>query len=150
MLPEPLFPSDTPAAANGFTLDLPALRAQWRAQLALAGDLQQRGLDAWRQVADANLHFARQDSDALFYLWRALLRCPDPLQAMPLLARQVHPAAERLRAWHDQVSDALAGMQSDTAVLAQSYVPAARESAVAVVDELARLPGAAPLRALLH
>jgi len=125
--------------------DFPALRAHWHAQAALAGDLAQRNLDAWRQISDASTRLARQQLDASIYTSHELLHCADPAACVYLFIRQIHPAVERWAAWHDRVVDVIGGAQSEAAVVAEAYLPTARESAAAVVDELARLPGGAAL-----
>jgi hypothetical protein len=130
--------------------DFPALRAQFSTQLGLAGDLGSRNLDAWRRIGAANVRLWRQHAEASAHLARALLRCTDPGQAGVVLARQIHPFAERVALWQEHVLDAVGGVQSEAAVLAESYLPAARESAAAVIDELARLPGGAQMRKLIE
>jgi len=130
--------------------DFPALRAQFSTQLGLAGDLGSRNLDAWRRIGEANLRLLRQHAEGAMHLTRALLACADPGQAGVELARQLHPWAERIAVWQEHVLDAIGGIQSEAAVLAESYLPAARESAAAVIDELARLPGGAQVRTLIE
>lgn len=130
--------------------DFPALRAQFSTQIGLAGDMGSRSLDAWRRIGDANLRLLRQHAEGAIHLTRALLACTDPGQAGVVLARQIHPCAERIALWQEHVLDAVGGIQSEAAVLAESYLPAARESAAAVIDELARLPGGAQVRSLIE
>jgi hypothetical protein len=120
-------------------VDVQTLQAQWRAQAAFGGEFAVRLLDAWRQVAQASLRLARQDSEAFFNLSHELLDCADAGAAHTLFARQLHPAAERFRLWQEQLLDACAGVQSDAAVLAESYMPAARGSVTAAAGELVAL-----------
>ena len=115
--------------------DFSALQAQMGAQVALAGDLGQRALDAWRQIGEAGAHLVRQQLDATTATTQVLLRCADHTRAADVLIGQIHPDVERWSAWHDHVMDALGGVQSDAAVLARSYLPGA--GAGALIDPAA-------------
>ncbi len=114
--------------------DSPAYQSYLRARAAFTGDAGVRALDAWREINAATWRLLRQNTEAWCYTAHELLRCKVPLQVLSVLARQIHPTAQRIDAWQERVLDLVGGAQAELAAIAESYVPTARYATAPIAD----------------
>jgi hypothetical protein len=62
----------------------------------------------------------------------------DPYEAISIAASQAQPAAEKVRAYQQHLTNIAARTQVDLAKTAESHVPNTSRTAAAVADEVAR------------
>ncbi|WP_426176329.1 phasin family protein [Massilia sp. TWR1-2-2] len=105
--------------------DNPALRAQLESQVDFMTEFAQRAYDAMRQLSDINLKLARQCTESALYTGRELLSCSDPAKFVETAMKQVPPANERMRAYHQQLLGVIAGAQQDFTRAAEAHIPEA-------------------------
>jgi phasin family protein len=105
--------------------DNPALRAQLESQVDFMTEFTQRAYDTMRQLSDINLKLARQSTESALYAGRELLSCSDPAKFVETAMKQVAPANERMRVYHQQLLGVITGAQQEFTRVAEAHIPEA-------------------------
>jgi hypothetical protein len=116
----------------------PALKSHLETQVNFMTDLSQKSYDFVGKVTELNMNLARQISDDWVNLNRAMLQCSDPFQMTATAMSHLHPTAEHLRSYQQQLMGLLAGVQIYLTRSTESYLPEATRSARAMADETVR------------
>lgn len=115
-----------------------ALRSHLDNQVSFITEFTHKSYDALRRLSEINLRLTQQLLEDSVDTGRAMLNCTDPFQAGAAAMRQAEPVARHLRSYQEELMRVLTGTQSEFVRTAESRMPEAGRSALAVADEFAR------------
>lgn len=116
----------------------PAVRAHIEAQYALLNDMSQRVFDTAQKINELNIQVVKTVMEESLSNTQQIMVARDPYEAISIAAGQAQPAAEKIRAYQQHLTNIAARTQVDLAKTAESHVPNASRTAAAVADEVAR------------
>jgi phasin family protein len=116
----------------------PSAKAHLESQFTFATEMSKQLFSAIQRVNELNLQIAQAALQETLSSTREIFSAQNPYDALSAAANQVSPAAERLRAYHQHLTDIAAKTQVDLAKTAETHVPEASRTASAVADEVAR------------
>ncbi|NEX63007.1 phasin family protein [Noviherbaspirillum galbum] len=116
----------------------PSTKAHLEAQFAFFSDLSKQMFDAVQKINELNIQIAQTALQETLSSTREVFAAQNPIDALSVATSQVQPAAERLRAYQQHLTDIAARTQAEFARTAETHVPEASRTASAVVDEVAR------------
>src|ERR1700737_810149 len=101
----------------------PAFKAHMEAQFSLFTDMSGRLFNAAQKISELNIQVAqRVMEDSLANAHQGLV-AQNPYEAFSISASQALPAAEKVRAYQQHLTNIAAGMQVDLVKTAESHMP---------------------------
>jgi phasin family protein len=116
----------------------PASKAHLEAQYSLMSDMSQKLFDTVQKINELNIQVAKTVMEESFNNVQQVLVAKDPYEALSIAASQAQPAAEKVRAYQQHLTNIAARTQVDLAKTAESHVPNTTRTAAAFADEVAR------------
>jgi phasin family protein len=116
----------------------PSARAHLESQFAFASEMSKQLFGAVQRFNELNIQITQSALQDTLANTREVFSAQDPYDALSLAAGQTQPAAERLRAYQQQLTDIAARTQVDLARTAETHVPETSRTASAMADEVAR------------
>jgi phasin family protein len=116
----------------------PASKAHLEAQYSLMSDMSQKLFDTVQKINELNIQVAKTVLEESLNNVQQVLVAKDPYEALSIAASQAQPAAEKVRAYQQHLTNIAARTQVDLAKTAESHVPNTTRTAAAVADEVAR------------
>lgn len=116
----------------------PASKAHLEAQYSLMSDMSQKLFDTAQKINELNIQVAKTVLEESLSNMQQVLVAKDPYEALSIAASQAQPAAEKVRAYQQHLTNIAARTQVDLAKTAESHVPNTSRTAAAMADEVAR------------
>jgi phasin family protein len=116
----------------------PSAKAYMESQFTFLSEMSTQMLGAIQKVNDLNIRIAQASLQDALVSAREVYCAQGPYEALSIAAGQVQPAAEKLRAYRQHLTDIAARTQADLAKTAEVHIPETSRTATAVADELAR------------
>lgn len=116
----------------------PSAKAHLESQFAFATEMSRQLFSAVQRINELNIQIAQATMQEALSSAREIYSSRDPYDAVSVAASQLPPAAERLRAYQQTLTDIAARTQVDLAKTAETHVPQTSRTASAVADEVAR------------
>jgi phasin family protein len=116
----------------------PSTKAHLETQFAFFSALSKQMLDAVQKVNELNIQIAQTALQETMHSAQEVFAAQNPFDALSVATSQVQPAAERMRAYQQHLTDIAAKTQVEMARTAETHVPEASRTASAVADEVAR------------
>lgn len=116
----------------------PAILAHIDAQYSFFKDVSQKFFDTAQKVNELNIQAARSILEDSLSSTQLVMCAKDPYEALSIAASQAQPAAERMRAYQQHLSDIASRTQADLARTAESHVPETSRTAAAMADDVER------------
>jgi phasin family protein len=116
----------------------PAVKAHIEAQYSLFSDMSQKMFETAQKINELNIQVAKTVMEESLTNAQQVMVAKDPYEAISIAASQAQPAAEKVRAYQQHLTNIAARTQVDLAKTAESHVPNTSRTAAAVADEVAR------------
>lgn len=116
----------------------PAVKSHLEAQWSLFNDISKKVFDSAQKVNELNIQVAQTVMEESLSNARQVMVAKDPYEALSIAAAQAQPAAEKIRAYQQHLTNIAAGAQVDIAKTTESHVPETSRTAVAVAEEVTR------------
>ncbi|MEC4720900.1 phasin family protein [Noviherbaspirillum sp. CPCC 100848] len=116
----------------------PSAKAHLESQFTFMSELSKQLFTSVQRINDLNISIAQSVLQDTLHSTREVASAQNPYEAISIAAGQVQPAAERLRAYQQQLTNIAANTQVDMAKTAEVHVPATSRTATALADEVAR------------
>lgn len=116
----------------------PSAKAHLESQFTFMSELSKQLFTSVQRINDLNISIAQSVLQDTLNSTREVASAQNPYEAISIAAGQVQPAAERLRAYQQQLTNIAANTQVDMAKTAEVHVPATSRTATALADEVAR------------
>lgn len=116
----------------------PAVKAHLDAQLSLLNDLSEKLFHTVQQIGELHLQVAQTLLAESLANTQQALEAKDPYDALLIVAGQAQPAAERVRAFSQRLTQIAAGTQVELVKTAEDHAPETTRTAAALADEVAR------------
>jgi len=116
----------------------PSTKAHLESQFAFASEMSKQLFSAVQRINELNIQIAQTAMQDTLASTREVFSAQNPYDALSVAASQVQPAAERLRAYQQHLTDIAARAQVDLAKTAETHIPETSRTASAVADEVAR------------
>jgi phasin family protein len=116
----------------------PSAKAHLESQFAFASEMSKQIFGAVQRFNELNIQIAQAAMQDSLQSTREVFSAQNPYDALSVAASQVQPAAERMRAYQQNLTDIAARTQVDLAKTAETHVPETSRTASAVADEVAR------------
>ncbi|RJF96180.1 phasin family protein [Noviherbaspirillum saxi] len=116
----------------------PSAKAHLEAQFTFISELSKQLFNTAQKINELNIQVAQTVMNETLSSTREVFSAQNPYEALSIAASQVPPAAEKLRAYQQQLTDIAARTQVDLAKTAETHVPATARTASALADEVAR------------
>jgi len=116
----------------------PSAKAHLESQFTFMSELSKQLFTSVQRINDLNISIAQSVLQDTLNSTREVASAQNPYEAISIAAGQVQPAAERLRAYQQQLTHIAANTQVDMAKTAEVHVPATSRTATALADEVAR------------
>lgn len=116
----------------------PSTKAHVESQLNFASEMSKQLFNAVQRVNELNIQLAQAALQDTLSSTREVASADDPYDALSVAASQVQPAAERLRAYQQHLTDIAASTQVELAKTAETHVPETSRTATAVAEEVKR------------
>jgi phasin family protein len=116
----------------------PAVQDYLRCQFSLVNDMSKMLFSTAQRVNELNVQVAKTVLDETIQTTREVLTAQDPLEALSVATGQMQPAAERVRAYQQHLTNIAAGAQVELTKTVESRVPETTRTAAAVADEVTR------------
>ncbi|SNS79760.1 phasin family protein [Noviherbaspirillum humi] len=114
-------------------------RAHMEAQFNLLSEMSKQLFGSMQRLNELNIQVVQTILQESFESTREVISAQDPYEALSIAAAQAQPAAEKLRAYQQHLTDIAARTQVDLSKAAERHVPETSRTAAAVVDEVARI-----------
>jgi len=116
----------------------PAVKSQLDAQFAFFSDLSKKMFEGVQKINELNVQVANTVLEESLSSTRQLLLSAGSNEAISIVAGQTQPAAEKIRAYRQHVSNILVETQASVAQTFESHMPKTARAAEAVVKEVAQ------------
>jgi len=116
----------------------PSAKAHLESQFTFVSELSKQMFTTVQKINDLNISIAQNVLQDTLNSTREVASAQNPYEALSIAAGQVQPAAERLRAYQQHLTNIAANTQVDIAKTAEVHVPATSRTASALADEVAR------------
>jgi phasin family protein len=116
----------------------PAVKSHMDVQLAFATDFSKKLFDTAQRVSQLNLNLAQELFQEMSTTNHNLVAAKDFAEFASVATTQVHPAAEKLRHYQQQLTNLVANTNAELTRTAEAHMPEASRTAAAVADELVR------------
>jgi phasin family protein len=116
----------------------PSTKAHLESQFAFFSAVSKQMLDAVQKVNELNIQIAQTALQETLTSAQEVFSAQNPYDALSVATSQVQPAAERLRAYQQHLTDIAARTQVELARTAETHVPETSRTATAVADEVTR------------
>lgn len=116
----------------------PSAKAHLESQFTFVSELSKQLFATAQKINDLNISIAQSMLQDTLNSTREVASAQNPYEALSIAAGQVQPAAERLRAYQQHLTNIAADTQVDLAKTAEAHVPATSRTASAMADEVAR------------
>ena len=116
----------------------PALKSHMEAQFAFMSDLSKKMFDGFQKIQQLNIQVAQTLIEESISNTQQLIQSNSPTDYLSVAASNVQPAAEKLRAYQQHLSNITAGMQVELSRAAEQHVPQTTRTAAAVAEEVVR------------
>jgi len=116
----------------------PSAKAHLESQFTFVSELSKQLFTTVQKINDLNISIAQNVLQDTLNSTREVASAQNPYEALSIAAGQVQPAAERLRAYQQHLTNIAANTQVDLAKTAEVHVPATSRTASALADEVAR------------
>ncbi|WP_019140144.1 phasin family protein [Noviherbaspirillum massiliense] len=116
----------------------PSAQACLQSQFAMLAEWSKPMLDAVQKVGELNIQTAQTLMQESISSTRQILESQSPFEAAAIAMNQLHPGVEKLRAYQQHLLNITAAMQLDLARVAETHMPEASRTAMAMADEVAR------------
>jgi phasin family protein len=116
----------------------PAIKAQVDAQFSFFTDMSKKMLESVQKVNELNIQVAATMIKESLTGAGQLMATSDRNDALSIVARRSQPAAEKVRAYQQQLQDIFAETRVDLMKTVQTHVPESTRTAEAVVKEFAQ------------
>lgn len=116
----------------------PAVKAHLEAQCSLVSELSQKMFETVQKFNELNMQVARTVVQDSLSSAQQVMVAKDPYEALSIASVQAQPAAEKIRAYQQHLTDIAARSQADMAKTAESHLSTTSRTAAAMADEFAR------------
>jgi phasin family protein len=116
----------------------PSAKAHLESQFALWSDMSKQLFTTVQKINELNIQVAQTVMEESITSTRQVMEAQTPYEALSIAAGQVQPAAEKMRAYQQHLTNIAATTQVDLAKTAETHVPETSRTASAVADEVAR------------
>ncbi|HEV7815195.1 MAG TPA: phasin family protein [Janthinobacterium sp.] len=107
-------------------------------QLAFVTDLSKKLFDTAQRISQLNLNLAQELIQEAATTNHNLVAAKDVTEFASVATTQVHPAAEKMRNYQQQLTNLVANANVELTRTAEQHIPDASRTAAAVADELVR------------
>ncbi|MCG2584411.1 phasin family protein [Massilia sp. TS11] len=94
--------------------------------------------DSACRLSEMNVHLGQQMFEESLNAGRHMLNANDPVEITSIALSQMQPLAERMRSYHQQMLNVMAGTQAELTRTAESHIPEASRTAAAMADEMVK------------
>jgi phasin family protein len=116
----------------------PAMKSHMEVQLSFMNDLSRRMFDTAQHISQLNLSLAQELIQEAATANSHLVGVRDAAEFVSAASTQLHPMAEKLRNYQQQLTNAVANGNVELTRAAEQHMPEASRTAAAVADELMR------------
>lgn len=116
----------------------PAVKSHLEAQFAFMSDLSKKMFDGVQKIGQLNIQVAQTLMEETLNGAQQLIQSSSPMDYLSVTASQVQPAAEKMRAYQQHLSNITAGVQVELSRAAEQHVPETTRTAAAVAEEVVR------------
>jgi phasin family protein len=117
----------------------PAIRSHLDAQVAFLNDLSKSFARSLQKFSELNIQLSQTLLEETNHVGHKLLTTDRPADIVNVTASHVQPAAEKLRAYQQHITRALADSQVELARVAEQHVQETSRTARTLADEVARV-----------
>jgi phasin family protein len=118
--------------------NFPAMNAHVQSQMSMFSDMTRQMFDAAQKVNELNLQVGQTLLEETLSTTQEVMSSKDPIDAMSLVAGQVQPNAEKVRAYQQHILDIAANTEVNLIKAAEARIPEASRTAQDVAREVAR------------
>lgn len=116
----------------------PALKSHLDAQFSFMADLSKKMFDGIQRVGQLNVQVAQTVMEEAINSTHQLIESNTATDYLSIAASQMQPAAEKVRAYQQHLTNISAGVQVELSRTAEQHVPEATRTAAAVAEEVVR------------
>lgn len=116
----------------------PAAKAHMDSQFSMVSGLADQMFSAVQKINELNIQVMQRVMEESIHNAQQIMAAQNPYEFLSIAASQVQPAAEKMRAYQQHLTNIAARAQVDIAKTAETHVPEASRTASAMADEVAR------------
>ena len=116
----------------------PAAKSHMDAQLSLCTEMAKNIFNSIQKINELNMQVAQTMMEESVNSSKQLLTAEKPTEFLSIMAAQAQPAAEKVRAYQQHLTNIVAGAQVDLAKTAEQHVPETSRTAAAFAEEVAK------------
>jgi phasin family protein len=116
----------------------PALKSHLDSQFSFMTDLSKKMFEGVQRLSQLNVQVAQTIMEESINNAQQLAQTTSPTEMLSIVASQVQPAAEKVRAYEQHVRAISAGVHVELSKTAEQHVPETARTASAVAEEVVR------------
>lgn len=116
----------------------PAVRSHVDAQVAYFNDLSQAMSRSFQQACQLNMQLGQTLFEEATHLGQRMMTMERPAEAVSIAASHAQPASDKLRAYHQQITQLAANTQVDLTKVTEQHVQDTSRTARALAEDVTR------------